>query len=1335
MYYNPKRINTHDFYDNPGGQVFRKGLLLVLLVPILMVLSGTSTALNVTIDTTVPPYLLDGDLNLTGTFSTSIRSFTDDTTADFSKGTRFNMTAVDGSVLLKPTLDFKIQNNGNAVFTGGGVGAWDRNLRRSFDVIKVGGTYYMAYAAGGATLRDPRHIGMASSTDGITWTRHSTNPVIRSGVDAYDKTNTWTTVIYYHNNTWHMMYSGNKGNTSPSASSDMNICYANSSDGYNWTKYANNPVVNNGAPNTAWDGTDIRPYNVLIEGTDINMYYMGTGTGWGGDGSLALATSTDWVNWNKDASNPLFQRAIAAWYNKKTKLGTIEMANGTYRMWSEGNKAKWSIGWMSSDDGKDWADSGAAILTPKAGTIYSSHIYTPRVVDEGGYYNLWANCEDGTGASKIALFKVTPQKLNGTYTSQLFDVGGVGRLDGFQWSKHVNGSGNVRFEFRYGNSTTGMTTWQPLTDRTEFQNVTARYFQYRAHLRVEKDWMRAKVTKFSIRYEIEVDRVEARVNGGAWYEVNTSSTRWWENITLTDGTHFISVRVVDMAGNTDIEDLTVRVDEFSPVGNITIEEGKSETANALVHYVLEASDTHGIEGFMVSADPTFSGADWAPFYPHGAFSHTGPDGKVTLFAKFKDRAGRESVTYNDSIVVDTTPPVGTLVIDQDAMYATSRSVLLSLDWTDLTGVVAMMVSNDPNFLQAEWTTPSNTVDWELGEVDGVQRVYVRLKDAVGWVTDLTDSIILDKTPPMANLVINDDDVHTTTSDVDLWFSYKDMNPVELRFRNAGEEWPDEWQTLASGTTVPWTLEATVDGFKRVELMVRDAAGNLIQVFDEIVLDTTPPTGLMSIDGGSNFTNDLLVEVTLQASDETSGLDAMRVSNTGTFDGLPWQSMKESFDWAISTGDGTKQVFIQLRDVAGLTAVIDASIVLDQTAPSGSFTIENGATYVTSTDVVLYTGFTDAFGIADLRVSNEPLFLRAEWVAYSSTLPWTLEPVNGGHQVYIEVRDEAGNSMVANSSVTLDLIDPLATIIISSGAEATLELAVEVDWTASDQLGIEAIRLSEDPDFLNVEWSSLEASSRHEGTLSVTLTTGDGLKTIYLQVRDVAGRTFRVSDSIWYVSSRPEGTVQVGDGSGWTNSTTVRVTVNWTGGSEATQVRLATTEDDLSIAEWEPIIDEHNVVLSWGDGVKTVYAQLIEAHNVTSLPISTEVTLDTVPPTLGFDMELLPEVAEGNVVVNFSVGDSMTSSPALSWRIDDGDWIDLVSPGFEVSVKPGEHTIEVRAVDDAGNEAIAPYSFVAVAKVQPSTTSWTFIILIVVTVAACCGVSLWVIHRRSKDREV
>lgn len=161
---------------------------------------------------------------------------------------------------------------GNPVLEIGSQGMWDEAGVYGPYVVKVGSEYKMWYT--GTRSDNVFQIGYASSPDGITWTRYSSNPVLSVGISgSWDQKVVALPCVLVEDGGFMLWFEGSRD---PSVLvSQPQTGYARSSDGVNWTKDSNNPVLPVGG-STAWDRNVAIVTQVLNEGGVYKMWYGGS---------------------------------------------------------------------------------------------------------------------------------------------------------------------------------------------------------------------------------------------------------------------------------------------------------------------------------------------------------------------------------------------------------------------------------------------------------------------------------------------------------------------------------------------------------------------------------------------------------------------------------------------------------------------------------------------------------------------------------------------------------------------------------------------------------------------------------------------------------------------------------------------------------------------------------------------------------------------------------------------------------------------------------------------------------------------------------------------------
>lgn len=165
------------------------------------------------------------------------------------------------------------------------------------------GLFKMWYHGGFNSL--PRQIGLAHSSDGITWTRqNSNNPVLTPGAASTwdESTVADASVIRVSATDYRMWYLGNN------ASNVQAVGYATSTDGISWSKSGSNPVFQSGTAGQ-WDDNLIYGLHVIrrtCDRTGFHAWYAAddgtiTNTGSG----VGYAWSADGIAWIRGKNNPV----------------------------------------------------------------------------------------------------------------------------------------------------------------------------------------------------------------------------------------------------------------------------------------------------------------------------------------------------------------------------------------------------------------------------------------------------------------------------------------------------------------------------------------------------------------------------------------------------------------------------------------------------------------------------------------------------------------------------------------------------------------------------------------------------------------------------------------------------------------------------------------------------------------------------------------------------------------------------------------------------------------------------------------------------------------------
>lgn len=279
------------------------------------------------------------------------------------------------------------------------------------------------------------------------------------------------------------------------------------------------------------------------------------------------------------------------------------------------------------------------------------------------------------------------------------------------------------------------------------------------------------------------------------------------------------------------------------------------TSTIAISYPIQGTASAGTASLKVS---TNGGQSWyaALGTTNWTYDWTVPqDGSYIILSRATDAAGHvQSLPARTRAIVDRTSPTVTMVIDDDALYTTIPTVTLTITATDYNGIDAMRFTNQGGSY-TEWQSPVVTRTWELSGTDGKKTVLAQVRDVPGNITTISDTIILDQTPPTVTMVINNDAPYTTIPTVTLTITATDTNGIDaMRFANQSGSYT-EWQSPVITRT--WELSGS-DGLKTVLVQVRDVPGNAATVGDAITLDRVRPTGGVVINNDDLRTESLTV---------------------------------------------------------------------------------------------------------------------------------------------------------------------------------------------------------------------------------------------------------------------------------------------------------------------------------------------------------------------------------------------------------------------------------------------------------------------------------------------
>jgi hypothetical protein len=606
-----------------------------------------------------------------------------------------------------------------------------------------------------------------------------------------------------------------------------------------------------------------------------------------------------------------------------------------------------------------------------------------------------------------------------------------------------------------------------------------------------------------------------------------------------------------------------------PAGDDTYSDGSTAGSGPFVEMWLQYSvtDDYDLDKLQWSKDGT-TWTDYGAFTGLSGTSYTnapgsiylnlpvlypGADGAYSWYVRALDAAGNISDPVQYDFNIDRTAPVLTSIVlsDPDGCAADP-------EWTNETDVVVTFTDDgtatDMEFYEASWqgkigyATPytysfANTTD-------GAKTIYSRLYDKYNNMgNQVSDGITLDQTAPvvtgwtLAGGAAKTNTVNITGAVV----SYGGSNVYQLNFSEDAADLVcgnSGWAALANPVNI--TLSAG-DGVKTVYYATRDMAGNISAVVsDDIELDQTAPdfaSFVVQDQTGDDCSNSFTVDVVADWTDADVKWLGLATAAGGPYSWTDVSAQTPPYTQAYAIVGGAcnadNTVYGVLVDnINNYGTETSDDIFVDCTNPNVTsvemFDVTSGnGTYSNEETVdVDIAGSVDIVEVAfseDGSTFGTPV--PVDLSSGTATLQYTFaSPVtqHAWKSLWVKAWDCAGRSGTVGQDspgIIFDLTDPVITdVTIDGGNAKTNTTAVTVAVTATEVYP-KTVTLSEDPTFDTGDPTTVTYA--WGGPYAFTLSTGDGVKTVYVMMDDMAGNVSAVeSDDIELDMTPPSGTIDI-----------------------------------------------------------------------------------------------------------------------------------------------------------------------------------------------------------------
>ena len=564
----------------------------------------------------------------------------------------------------------------------------------------------------------------------------------------------------------------------------------------------------------------------------------------------------------------------------------------------------------------------------------------------------------------------------------------------------------------------------------------------------------------------------------------------WDTTGLVDGNYTIKLTVqnTDATSYVDTKVMTVA----NGMGNIAFVSSRDGDFEI---YIMNAD---GSNQTRLTVDPAID------IYP--SFS---PDGSKIVFSSYRD--GNAEIYVMDVDGSNIVRLTNNSAYDLGPVFSPDGSKIAF--FSDRNGDYDIFVMNADGSSQIALT---NYADWDMypkWSPDGTKIVFcstygssdrnIHIMNADGTnVFTVTSDTDYDARPAFSpdgksivfvsnrgNADFYDNDVYTIDVDGD--------NPIQLTTGTHRDDLP-LWSV--DGSKIAY--ESNLSGANQVYSMNTDGTAqtvltsisdNNMPSWGPYVPDTAAPSGTIVIDGGTTYTNTTSVNLELSCDDGFGGSCAeMQFSNdNASWSG--WETYETSKVWTLDAVDGLRTVYVQYKDGPGnVSASFSDTVTLDSTYPVTTADPEGGS-FNSAQSVTLTCDDGSGLGCDEIYYTTDGSLPTTSSNIYSTPLS-----ILSTTQLLFFSTDVLGNSETVKSEIyTIDTTAPIGGISINSEAPLTNSISVILTLSASDPSGVSEMMFSND----DISYSSAEA---YAVTKTWILTSGDGLKTVYVKYKDNAG---------------------------------------------------------------------------------------------------------------------------------------------------------------------------------------------------------------------------------------
>lgn len=359
------------------------------------------------------------------------------------------------------------------------------------------------------------------------------------------------------------------------------------------------------------------------------------------------------------------------------------------------------------------------------------------------------------------------------------------------------------------------------------------------------------------------------------------------------------------------------------------------------------------------------------------------------------------------VVEDTIAPTLIVTAPIDGLVTATDSVTVTGTAFDTSGLSSVTVNDSVVTVAADGSFSTSV---SLSEGDNT--ITVTAVDIEGNAITETRTVYLDTIQPEISIISPTAGQMVKNSSFTVTGTVSDINLTSVTVNGTSA-------TVIDGT---FSLDITLtEGDNSIIATATDSAGNTATATASVLLDTIPPTLIVSAPVGNLITNTPTLTVSGTASDGGSGMEEVTVN------GQSVTLTDGAFSKDFTLMEGTNTITISATDKVGHVTTVTRSVLLD-TDPPVLTLVSPPEGFIKESQPMVIFSVVDEPGGSGVNLDTVSVLLdgvlQSDVSISDGTISFTPTLSDGSHIITITVDDMAGNHRWLSVSYTVDTAPPV-----------------------------------------------------------------------------------------------------------------------------------------------------------------------------------------------------------------------------------------------------------------------------------------------------------------------